>query len=76
VFLPKRPGLPRREHRCVSADETSPENVRQARLHLADAATELGTVLVLHGRHAEAEALLRRAIAIYESSEAAKECEK
>ncbi len=60
----------------MSADETSPENVRQARLRLADVATEFGTALVLHGRHAEAEALLRRAISIYESSDAAKEWEK
>jgi Tetratricopeptide repeat len=59
----------------VSADETLSERVRQARLHLADAATEFGTVLVLRGRHAEAEELLRRAIAIYQSNDAAKECE-
>ena len=60
----------------MSADETSPETVRQARLRLADVATEFGTVLVTHGRHAEAEALLRQAISIYESNEAAKEHEK
>jgi hypothetical protein len=76
VVLPKRPDRPQREHRFVSADETLPESVRQARLRLADVATELGTALVMHGRHAEAEALLRRAISIYESNEAAKEYAK
>jgi hypothetical protein len=60
----------------VSADETLSEQVRQARLRLAAAAAELGTVLVLRGQHAEAETLLRRAISIYESSDAAKESEK
>jgi hypothetical protein len=60
----------------MSADETLSEQVRQARLRLAAAATELGTVLVLRGRHAEAETLLRRAISIYESSDAAKESER
>lgn len=59
----------------MSADETLPERVRQARLRLADAATELGAVLVLRGEHAEAETLLRRAIAIYESNGAVKEHE-
>jgi hypothetical protein len=76
VFVPKRPARPRREHQFVSADENPPESVRLARLRLADVATELGTDLVRHGRHAEAEALLRRAISIYESSDVAKECEK
>ena len=60
----------------MSADENLPEYVRQARLRLADVATELGTVLMLQGRHTEAEALLRKAISIYESGDAAKECEK
>jgi hypothetical protein len=60
----------------MSGDEILSENVWQARLRLADVATEVGTVLVLHGRHTEAEALLRRAISIYESSKAAKEWEK
>ena len=60
----------------MSADEPLSERVRQGRLRLAAAATELGTVLVLRGRHAEAEALLRRAISIYQSSDAAKESEK
>ena len=76
MFLPKRPGRLEREHMFVSADETLSEHVRQARLRLADVATELGTVLVLRGEHAEAEALLRRAISIYESNGAVKECEK
>ena len=60
----------------MSADENLPEYVRQARLRLADVATELGTVLVLQGRHTEAEALLRRAISIYQSNDAAEESEK
>jgi tetratricopeptide (TPR) repeat protein len=46
---------------------TVQEQVRAARLRFADAATELGTVLGLLGEHADAEALLRRAIGIYES---------
>jgi len=60
----------------MSADENLYEQVRRARLQLADAATELGTVLILRGDHAEAEALLRRAISIYEANGAAEECEK
>jgi Flp pilus assembly protein TadD len=76
VFLSKRPRGPRREHRFMSADENLYEQVRRARLQLADVATELGTVLILRGDHAEAEALLRRAISIYEANGAAEECEK
>ncbi|HEY7271715.1 MAG TPA: tetratricopeptide repeat protein [Actinoplanes sp.] len=75
MFLPKRHARPRREHRLMSADENLSEQVRQARLHLADAATELGTVLIQRGDHAEAEALLRRAISIYEANGAAEEYE-
>jgi len=44
------------------------EQVREARLRLADSAAQLGTLLGLLGEHGEAEDLLRQAIAIYESS--------
>ena len=43
------------------------QQVRHLRVQLADAATDLGTALGRHGEYAEAERLLRRAIAIYES---------
>ncbi|MCX5047838.1 MULTISPECIES: tetratricopeptide repeat protein [unclassified Streptomyces] len=43
------------------------EQVRAARLRLADCAADLGTLLRLLGEHAEAERLLRRAVEIYEA---------
>jgi tetratricopeptide (TPR) repeat protein len=58
------------QHRPVSVHQarTLREQVRAARLRLADEAAELGAVLGLLGEHAEAEGLLRQAIGIYESS--------
>ncbi len=58
----------RHEHRSVSDDApTLREQVRAARLRLADSAAELGTLLRLRGEHAEAERLLRQAVEIYET---------
>lgn len=60
----------RREHRSVSDNAltlTLHEQVRAARLRLADSAAELGTLLRLRGEHAEAERLLRQAVEIYEA---------
>jgi len=54
----------------VSVDQAGKlrEQVRVARLRLADSAAELGTVLGLLGEYAEAEKLLRQAVQMYESS--------
>jgi hypothetical protein len=63
-----RAGAPRHEHRSVSDDAlTLREQVRAARLRLADSAAELGTLLRLHGEYAEAARLLRQAVEIYEA---------
>jgi Flp pilus assembly protein TadD len=43
------------------------EQVRVYRMQLADAAADLGTALGQRGDYADAEALLRRAIAVYEA---------
>ncbi|MFJ9536852.1 tetratricopeptide repeat protein [Streptomyces sp. NPDC101225] len=43
------------------------EQVRSARLRLADSAADLGTLLRLLGEYAEAERLLRQALEIYEA---------
>lgn len=62
---------PRRaEHRDVSDDQIPQslrEQVRGARLRLADSAADLGTLLRLLGEHTEAERLLRQALEIYEA---------
>ncbi|MFF4252232.1 tetratricopeptide repeat protein [Streptomyces sp. NPDC001663] len=43
------------------------EQVRAARLRLADSAADLGTLLRLLGEHTEAERMLRQAVEIYEA---------
>ncbi|WP_406445847.1 tetratricopeptide repeat protein [Streptomyces sp. NBC_01613] len=43
------------------------EQVRAARLRLADSAADLGILLRLLGEHAEAERMLRQAVEIYEA---------
>lgn len=57
------------QHDVMSPDEAGHmrQQVRDLRVQLADAATDLGTALGRHGEYAEAERLLRRAITIYES---------
>jgi Flp pilus assembly protein TadD len=52
------------------------EQIRRVRVQLADAVTDLGTNLGRHGDYAEAERLLRRAIAIYESCSRTDESEE
>jgi hypothetical protein len=43
------------------------EQVRGARLRLADSATDLGVLLRLLGQYTEAERLLRQAVDLYET---------
>ena len=43
------------------------EEIRDCRMQLADAAADLGTALGRRGEYADAERLLRQAVAIYES---------
>ena len=69
-----RPSPPRHEHRHVSDDQSGTdglhglrEQVRAARLRLADSAADLGTLLRLLGEHTEAERMLRQAVEIYEA---------
>jgi hypothetical protein len=71
AFLSMRRATPRHEHRAVSDHRTGTaglrEQVRAARLRLADSAADLGTLLRLLGEHAEAERMLRQAVEIYET---------
>ena len=63
----RTPG-PRGEHRSVSDDvRTLREQVRTARLRLADCAADLGVLLRVSGEYAEAERVLRQAVEIYEA---------
>jgi hypothetical protein len=62
----------------MSVDEARQmrEQVRHFRMLLANAATDLGGALGRRGEYAEAERLLRRAIAIYESCSPGDELEQ
>jgi Flp pilus assembly protein TadD len=54
-------------HQAVDSPSQLGNQVSLARVHLADAVAELGTLLSQLGEFREAESLLRRAVAIYES---------
>jgi tetratricopeptide (TPR) repeat protein len=69
-MLPKRAGAERGHHQRMGVGQAGKlrEQVDVARLRLADIAAALGAVLGVLGEHTEAEALLRQAIGIYETS--------
>jgi tetratricopeptide (TPR) repeat protein len=72
-LLSKRLRAWRGHPRLVSVHQTDDQasrlgnQVPVARLHLADAATELGTLLSQRGEYRDAESFLRQAVRIYES---------
>jgi tetratricopeptide (TPR) repeat protein len=68
-LLPTRANHPHGQHQVMPVDEAGQlhEQLAVYRMRLADAATDLGSALGQRGEYAEAEALLRQAIAAYES---------